>query len=145
MLLGGKGVPKDEVAALKLFEEAAERGDPTAEYSLGVLHSEGRAGLEANPRTAVMWWKRAAQQGQPHAQARLGVALVREEGVSRNLVEAYAWLAASGLKDTEPWVERIGKEMPETMLARAKKLAEKRKELREPASEKPVDASTARP
>ena len=143
MLVGGIGVPQDEKMALELFEAAAERGDPAAEYSLGVLYAEGRAGLEANPRTAAMWWKRAAKQGQPQAQARLGVALIREQGVSRSLVEAYAWLAASGLEEAKPWVQTLEKEMPDLMLTRAKKLAEKRRAIREAAPEEVVDADAA--
>ncbi len=143
MLIGGIGVPKDEKAALALFEQAAERGDAAAQYSLGVLHAEGRAGLEKDPTTAAMWWKRAAKQGQPHAQARLGIALIREEGVPRNLVEAYAWLAASGLQETQNWVDTLEKEMPDLMLTRAKKLAEKRRALRESAPEEAVDVEAA--
>jgi TPR repeat protein len=142
MLARGIGVPKDEMAALQLFQKAAEREDATAQYSLGVFHEKGMAGLTADPRTAVMWWRRAANQGQPQAQAKLGIALVRAEGTTRNVTEAYAWLAASGLEETEPWIQVLEEEMPQLMLVRARKLAERRKALRESATADSAEVPT---
>jgi TPR repeat protein len=135
MLASGIGTPRNEERARILFEKAAERGDPNAEYSLGVFHEEGRGGLPVNLAQAVMWWKRAAKQGQGAAQAKLGIALVRGDGVTPNIVEAYAWLSASGVKETKPWVEAIEKEMPAAMRLQAQKLAEERRELRVAAEE----------
>ena len=130
MLAAGMGVPRNDDRARALFEKAAERDDPDGEYSLGVFYEEGRGGLPADAGKAAELWKSAARNGHSGAQAKLGIALVRGEGVAPNLVEAYAWLAASGIEQAKPWVEAIEKEMPAAMLRRAKRLAEERTEQR---------------
>ena len=129
LLVTGDGVPKDEAAALAIFERAAERGDSSAMWSLGVFHDEGRAGFKKNPREAVKWWRKAAEKGQPYAQAKLGAALVTGTGTTRDLVQGYAWLSASGLTDAKAWVEALDKQLPRPMLERARKLAEERRAL----------------
>jgi TPR repeat protein len=127
MLATGNGVPRDDEAARAIFERAAERGDPGAQWSLGVLHEEGRGGLVKDLREAMKWWRKAAKQGHALSQAKLGVAYVKGEGVRRDLVEGYAWLAASGLPETKGWIDTLDKEMPKSLLAKARKLADERR------------------
>jgi uncharacterized protein len=132
LLAAGNGVVQDDAAARVIFERAAAREDPSAMWSLGLFHDEGRAGFEKNPREAVKWWQKAAKKGQRLAQARLGVAYVKGTGTRRDLVEGYAWLSASGLPETKSWVDQLEKELPKPMLDRGRKLAEERRALNPP-------------
>ena len=120
LLATGKGVERDDAAARALFERAAARGDAAAQWSMGTFAEEGRGGLTANPREAVKWWKRAAEQGQPFAQARLGIAYVQGKGTPSNLVEGYAWLAASDVADAKAIIKELDKKIPAPLLAKAK-------------------------
>ena len=52
--------------SLERVEQAAETNDPDAEYALGYMYYNG-IGTVRDPDTAVVWIKRAAQQGQPLA------------------------------------------------------------------------------
>jgi hypothetical protein len=52
--------------SLERVERAAETNDPDAEYALGYMYYNG-IGTVRDPDTAVVWIKRAAQQGQPLA------------------------------------------------------------------------------
>jgi TPR repeat protein len=129
LLAKGIGVEADESKALELLERASERGESEAQWGLGLFYDEGRAGLRPNPRQAVTWWRRAAEQGHRLAQLRLGVALVRGTGTRKNLEEAYAWLAASGRPEAKAWIDSLEKELTAAMLAKAKKLAAEKSAL----------------
>lgn len=48
------------------IQEAAQSGDPDAEYALGYLYYYG-IGTTQNKKTGLMWIERAAAQGQPIA------------------------------------------------------------------------------
>src|SRR4249920_4114523 len=62
----------DYPAALKIFVPLAEQGNPEAEYSVGVIYSNGR-GLPQSYVEAAKWFHRAAEKGQSGAQYDLGV------------------------------------------------------------------------
>src|SRR5512136_323455 len=57
--------------AAELWQPLAEKGDATAQYSLGTLYLEGQ-GVEQNDATAFMWFRRAADQGNAAAQYNVG-------------------------------------------------------------------------
>jgi len=132
ILAAGTGVPKDEVTARALFERAAERGDAGAQWSLGVFHEEGRAGFTPDVKEAVRWWRLAAEQGQPYAQVKLGMAYLTGKGVQSSVVEGYAWLSASEVSEAQPMLREIEKKMVAPLLAKAKRLADERRALRKP-------------
>ena len=110
---------------------AAARGDATAQWSMGTFANEGRGGLVANPREAVKWWKLAAEQGQVYAQAQLGAAYIGGKGTTANLVEGYAWLAASEVPDGKRALAELDKKIPRPLLEKAKRLAKERRALRD--------------
>ena len=76
---------------------------------------------------------------QPFAQARLGVAYVQGKGIPSNLVEGYAWLAASEVSDAQPVVKELDKKLPAPLLAKAKKLAAERRALRDAKKPQPPE------
>jgi len=81
------------VAKYKSFGElsqAAERGDASAEYALG-LSCIGRFGGESKPEHAIGWLRRAAERGHAGAQFELGIMYAVGRSVGRNLAEAVSW------------------------------------------------------
>ena len=91
MYTEGKGVSRDDKAALTWFQRAAEQGDAAAQYETGVSYASG-AGTAKNDAEAAKWFRRAADQGMPYAQLNLGLLYASGRGVSQDNVEAMTWL-----------------------------------------------------
>ena len=56
--LTGQGLPRDATMAASLFLEAAQAGEPQAQYQLGVMHMEG-LGLPVDLLWAYFWLDQA--------------------------------------------------------------------------------------
>jgi hypothetical protein len=54
---------KDYVTALGLYSKLANKGDAGAQTKVGIFYSAGW-GVEKNGKEAVMWWTKAAEQGE---------------------------------------------------------------------------------
>src|SRR6188508_3186139 len=61
----------DFAEAARLFRQAAERGLPRAQRSLGELYQSGQ-GVAKDETEAVKWYRRAADKGDAKAQSDLG-------------------------------------------------------------------------
>ena len=61
---------KEEIALIK---EAASKGGIKAQALLGTLYYRGN-GVEMDDAQAVKWWRKSAEQGNPHAQYDLAMA-----------------------------------------------------------------------
>jgi TPR repeat protein len=77
-LIEGAGGPADPEQGLAMLREAADQGNPLAQYSLGLIFREGRAGQKADPATAIGWLEKAAAQG--HALAMYDLAILLRDG-----------------------------------------------------------------
>jgi uncharacterized protein len=103
----GWGTDPDHKQAFDWYQKAAERGLPQAQTNLSRMYSEGRgvardlikddlwsgARRHVNhEREAVAWFGKAADQGFPEAQYRLGLAYYRGSGAGKNRKEARFWL-----------------------------------------------------
>lgn len=86
----GNGIPQDLSAAESWLEKSADHGDPFGQQLLGLIR------LERNdyPRAAD-WFRKAATQGLPQSQAKLGQLLEQGRGVTGDKFEAYVWLLVS--------------------------------------------------
>ena len=62
----GKAVEKDVPKAVEWFTQAAERGNPYAQYMLGKLYLSGGE-VPPNREAAVYWLAQSANQGNPYA------------------------------------------------------------------------------
>lgn len=62
----------DYVTAARLWRSAAERGDPSAQYSLGVMYDKGQ-GVPQDRNEALIWYRKSAAQGHQAAQHALGI------------------------------------------------------------------------
>jgi hypothetical protein len=60
----GKDVAQDYKEAVKWYTKAAEQGDATAQFNLGVMYVNGQ-GVKKDYKEAVKWFTKAAQRGDP--------------------------------------------------------------------------------
>ncbi len=80
----------DYATAIHEWQPIAERGDPHAQYNLGLLYARGH-GVPQDYRQAADWYRKAAEQEVPAAQYNLGVMYANGQGVQRNSQEAAKW------------------------------------------------------
>ena len=81
---------KDYAAARTLLRDAAVRGDPAAQYNLGLMLSRGQ-GAAPDFAGASAWFRKAAAQGHPGGQFNLGLLYQTGQGVKRDLAAAAGW------------------------------------------------------
>ncbi len=72
------------------YRNAAEQGDATAQYNLGVCYGKGY-GVTQDPVQAVYWFRLAATSGDADAQYNLGVCYDEGYGVTQDPVQAVYW------------------------------------------------------
>jgi uncharacterized protein len=81
---------RDYKTAYKAWHPLAQKGNSDAQYSIGMMHEEGR-GIAVDKKEAFKWFLKAAERGVGHAQTtvanyyRLGI------GVEQNEKEAARW------------------------------------------------------
>lgn len=69
--------------------EKANAGDVEVQRRLGDMHRRGDGAPQDNSK-AVMWYRRAAEQGNTVAQINLGIAYINGIGIQKDLVMAHA-------------------------------------------------------
>lgn len=94
--------------AAKWMRKAADRGDATAQYNLGLLYRQG-SGVQQDEAEAVRWLRKAADAGDDYAQLALGRSYLRGRGVEQDYGEARRWLETA-LKSKDPSVQGAAKE-----------------------------------
>jgi len=88
----------DFVQAMAEWTSAAERGDPEAEFQLGMLHERGD--LRQDYRQADHWYEKAAEHGHIGAEYRLAwIWGVGGDDFPADPVEAYKWILLASEKD----------------------------------------------
>ena len=97
----GLGVFPDDEQAELWFRRSAEAGYDFSRYALGRL-------LETQKRTeeAVVWYEKAAAQGNHHAACRLGKLYLQGELVPKDMPKALEYLTASA-KEGSPFAQYI--------------------------------------
>jgi TPR repeat protein len=91
----GHRVPQDDVQAATWFRKAADQGNASAQYNLGMLYLQGQGVLQDYAQ-AVVWFRKAADQQHAKAQFALGLMYQHgQEGVPQNSTQAYVWLVLS--------------------------------------------------
>ena len=73
------------------IEQLADKGNPGAQYQMGVMYVEGRRGLKQDYKEAFKWYKLAAEQDHYEARYNLGVMYYLGEGVAQDHKEAAKW------------------------------------------------------
>lgn len=88
----------DYATALTEFRVLAMKGDPLAQYALGLMYTEG-AGVSKDSDNAVGWYDKAARQGLAQAQYNLAVAHHMGVGTPRNFARAAHWYRMAAEQD----------------------------------------------
>ena len=91
-------MPKDYTqAAAALYRLAAEQGNASAQFNLGLLYDNG-TGLVRDYAQAAAWSPRPPSKDFPAPQFNLGSMYANGQGVPVDLVQSYLWLdlAAKG-------------------------------------------------
>ena len=86
----GRYVTTPNAADVKRDRRAAEQGDASAQFKMGLRYDLG-VGVPQNYTEAVKWLRKAAEQGDASAQYNLGSMYNDGLGVSQDPVEALQW------------------------------------------------------
>ena len=124
MYANGEGVPKDDKTAVKWWKLAAEQGDASAQYYLGVMYDKGQ-GVPEDDKTAVKWYTLAAEQGSTTTQFNLGVMYDSGQGVPQDNVYAHMWwniAALQGHEGATEYRDTIAERMTTSQIERAQNL-----------------------
>ena len=81
---------QDYKEAVKWYRLAADQGDASAQFNLGVMYDNGQ-GVAQDYKEAVKWYRLAADQGFASAQFNLGVRYANGQGVAQDYKEAVKW------------------------------------------------------
>ena len=76
--------------AFGCFTKAADQGNATAQYKLGLMYDKGQ-GVQQDYKEAVKWYRKAAEQGHAKGQFNLGVMYYYGDGVQQDYKEAVKW------------------------------------------------------
>lgn len=76
--------------AFEWMLQSAETDNSVAQFSLGVMYSNGE-GVEQDYKSAVSWYEKAALQGELEAMNNLGNCYNNGYGVEQNLHKAFEW------------------------------------------------------
>jgi TPR repeat protein len=71
--------------------ESALKGDAEAQFELGKNYETGRIGLPKDFAQAEHWYRESANQGDPYAEASLGLLYQFGKGVRADSVQALMW------------------------------------------------------
>jgi len=87
---GRGGVNKNEQEGIKLYTQAALRGNEAAQGLLGLAYKDGK-GVEPDQQRAVEWLTRSALQGSLPSCHTLGQMFNTERGVEKNRMAAFGY------------------------------------------------------
>lgn len=88
---GDRGLAQDYGKAFPLYLKEAERGNASAQNTVGFLLSMG-FGIKQDREKGAAWFRKAADQGFAKAEANLGMAYITGNGVRPDKMEALKWL-----------------------------------------------------
>lgn len=100
----GEGVEQDQAKAMEWYAKAAAQGDDDSQLALGE-HAENDLADNAG---AARWYEKAAEQGNAEAQYRLGLLLLADDGVKRDVPRAWMFLSLAADGDEEDAAQALG-------------------------------------
>ncbi len=84
----------DYKTAVELWTPYAAEGNVNAQYAIATIYYEGK-GIDQDYAKALYWYKQAARQNDPKANAQIGLMYCKGEGVLRSYKEAVPYVRAS--------------------------------------------------
>jgi hypothetical protein len=135
----------DYVRAMAEWASAAERGDPDAEFGLGMLYERGDGAVRQSYKEADRWYQKAAEHDHVGAQYRLALIWsAGGDGFAADLVEAYKWILLASERGLATEVKaQLEAIMDRAQQADGKKRAVKWKEERAAKKPEPPPAVAA--
>ena len=97
------------------------QGNAKAQYGLGKCYFRGE-GLQRNYSAAVVWFRRAAEQGLADAQNDLGVMYADGKGVPKDLTLAYSLAMPHGNPKSIEFRKALAADMKPAQIADAERL-----------------------
>jgi GAF domain/Sel1 repeat/PilZ domain len=117
---------RPRVMSLADLRKLADRGDPDAQWQIGVRYHNGD-GVPHDDAQAMQWFHRAAEQGNVTAEATLGAYYWAGRGVPQDLSQAYFWSAlalAQGDENSKSRLEGLASQMTRAQVSAARQKAE---------------------
>ena len=93
--------------ALRHFVPLAEKGDPKAQFYLGLMYDNGQ-GLPQDFAKSFNWWLKAAEQGNAAAQYNLGVMYNKGQSVPQNCAKSVIWYRKAAEQGIAPAQHNLG-------------------------------------
>jgi TPR repeat protein len=92
-----------------MIKRLAERGSDGAQVLLAGMYLRGEGGVARDDRLAAEWFEKAALQGNPYAQMKLGDLYETGRGVEKNAAIAADWREKAANRGNIKAQERLGK------------------------------------
>ncbi|MER8376914.1 tetratricopeptide repeat protein [Mesorhizobium sp. M1406] len=107
--------------------KAADQGDDSGQFMLGISYVEGK-GVTKDFAEAAIWLHKAADHGNIGAYGPLGVMYAKGQGVTQDYIQAHKWFSLAARKTKNPGSaitarDRIASQMTPEELAEARRLA----------------------
>jgi len=91
LLIAATALPAQQKPLRLRLLESALKGDAEAQFELGKNYETGRIGLPKDLVQAERWYRASAEQGDPYAEASLGLLYQFGKGVRADAVQALMW------------------------------------------------------
>jgi TPR repeat protein len=101
----GRGVPQSDKKAAELFQQAAQRGDATAQYNLARCYLKGK-GVPKDPNQGFSWCKKSAEKFSL-ADELMGRMYEKGWGVTADKDQAIAWYTKAAASGDQKAKERL--------------------------------------
>jgi len=98
MYLQGRGVDKNETAAVTYFQKAAEQGHADAQFNLAVSYENGE-GVDKDVPKAIALFCKAAEQGNSDAQVQLDFLFIEGLSTDKEKRDIFLWYQKEAAKN----------------------------------------------
>ena len=115
----------DYKTAFREFKIIADQGSAEAQYTLGIMHSNGQGTIQ-DKKKAISWFTKSAKQGYAPGQRSLGALYANGQGTMQDYVQAFMWwdIAASrGDAEAQKYRDIIQKKMIPADISKAQGMA----------------------
>jgi TPR repeat protein len=125
MYANGRGVPRNDAAAVSWYRKAAEQRYGSAQINLGFMYENAR-GVPQDYTAAMNWYRKAADSSWDTAQNNLGLMYANGRGVPQDYVMAHMWFnlaTANGNRNAASNRDLVAARMTPTQIGEAQKRA----------------------
>ena len=115
----------DDAEFFKSKISEAEKGDPTAQFAVGVSYAVG-AGVKKDSAKALQWLEKSANQGNHEAQIFLGRMYFVGQGVKKNQIKGFALLhlaEENGSSKAKRLKPQVAQQLSDAQIVEAEALA----------------------